>query len=73
MTEVTVTLSSDQALVLFELLDRWEDSDAIDTVLLRGEQEALWALSGCLERILAEPLTTNYRQLVEQARQRLAP
>jgi len=69
---VAVTLTSDEALVLFELLHRWEDSGEIDTVLMPGEQTALWALSGRLESILVEPFEGNYRELVDYARQRLA-
>jgi hypothetical protein len=65
-------LSSDEALVLFELLHRWEDSGEIDTVLMPGERTALWALSGRLESILVEPFEVNYRELVDNARQRLA-
>jgi hypothetical protein len=72
VTEVAVTLTTDEALVLFELLHRWEDSGEIDTVLMPGEQTALWALSGRLESILVEPFEGNYRELVDYARQRLA-
>jgi hypothetical protein len=70
--DVTVTLSSDEALVLFELLHRWEDSDEIDTVLMPGEQTALWAFSCSLENVLVEPFEINYGELVDNARQRLA-
>jgi hypothetical protein len=69
---VAVTLTSDEALVLFEVLHRWEDSGEIDTVLMPGEQTALSALSGRLESILVEPFEGNYRELVDYARQRLA-
>ncbi len=69
---MAVTLTSDEALVLFELLHRWEDSGEIDTVLMPGEQTARWALSGRLESILVEPFEGNYRELVDYARQRLA-
>jgi hypothetical protein len=72
VTEVTVTLTSDEALVLFELLHRWEDSGQIDTVLMPGEQAALWALSCLLESTLVEPFEGNYHELIDQARQRLA-
>lgn len=72
MTEVTVTLTSDEALVLFELLHRWEDSREIAARLMPGEQTALWALSGRLESILVEPFGSNYNDLVDYARQRLA-
>ena len=69
---MTGTLTSDEALVLFELLHRWEDLGEIDTVLMPGEQTALWALSCRLESILVEPFDGNYRELVDHARQRLA-
>jgi len=69
---VTVTLTSDEAIVLFELLHRWEDSGQIGSVLMPGEQTALWALSCCLESSLVEPFEANYHELLDQARQRLA-
>jgi hypothetical protein len=72
VTEVTVTLTSDEAIVLFELLHRWEDSGQIDTVLMPGEQTALWALSCRLESSLVEPFEGNYCDLLDQARRRLA-
>jgi hypothetical protein len=72
VTEVTVTLTSDEALVLFGLLHRWEDSGEVDGLLQRGEQTALWALSALLESILVEPFEGNYSELVDDARQRLA-
>lgn len=72
MTEVTVALTSDEALVLFELLHRWEDSGDVDDVLIPGEHTALWALSSRLESALSEPFQGNYCELVDDARQRLA-
>lgn len=70
--EVTVTLTSDEALVLFELLHRWEDLGRIDTALMPGEQTTLWMLSARLESVLTEPFEDNYRELVDHARRRLA-
>lgn len=55
MADLAVSLTSDEALVLFELLHRWEDAGKIDPALEPGEQVALWALSGRLESILVEP------------------
>jgi hypothetical protein len=72
VTDVTVTLTSDEALVLFELLHRWEDSGELNGLLQRGEQIAPWALSALLERILVEPFEGNYSELVDDARRRLA-
>jgi hypothetical protein len=72
VTEVTVTLTPDEALVLFELLHRLEGAGEIGTVLRPGEQAALRALSCRLESVLADPFEGNYGELVNHARQRLA-
>jgi hypothetical protein len=71
--DVTITLTSDEALVLFELLRRWEDADEVTPPKHQGEQVALWSLSALLERVLPEPLRPNYTHLVEEARARLSP
>jgi hypothetical protein len=72
VAEVSVILSSDEALVLFELLHRWEDAGWYENAdLLPGERTALWAVSGRLETILVEPFKDDYRKLVDQARERL--
>ena len=70
MTDRAVVLDADAAIVLFEVLHRWEDED-LDLQLLPGEQTALWALSGGLERRLVEPFDPNYADIVQQARERL--
>ena len=72
MADVSVTLSSDEALVLFEVLHRWQETGAYERAdLLPGEGVALWALSCCLETVLVEPFDAAYDDLVDQARQRL--
>lgn len=71
MSGVTVSLSKDEALVLFELLHRWEDTGEIDEHLMPGEQTTLWGLSAALESVLAEPFGDNYRELISDARARL--
>lgn len=71
--DVTITLTSDEALVLFELLHRWEDSDRVNAPEHQGEQVALWNLSALLERALVEPFDAGYADLVAAARDRLAP
>lgn len=71
MGDVTVSLTSDEALVLFELLHRWEDAERIDSALLDGEQTALWNLSAKLELVLVVPFDASYGELVEAARARL--
>jgi hypothetical protein len=71
VTDVTLTLTSDESLVLFEMLHRWEDAGKIDTALMPGEQVALWAISAALERVLVEPFDVRYDEIVAEARNRL--
>lgn len=69
--DVMLQLDPDEALVLFEALSRWNDSDALDGVLVAGEPTALWALLAALERVVTAPMHRDYALLVEQARRRL--
>jgi hypothetical protein len=69
--DMTVVLSSDEALVLFELLHRWEDEEQVSAPRHGAEQVALWNLSAALERVLIEPFSADYRQLLSEARARL--
>lgn len=71
--DVTITLTSDEALVLFELLHRWEDAGQVSAPEHQGEQVALWNLSALLERELREPFDADYGDLVDAARDRLTP
>jgi hypothetical protein len=69
---VTIQLSRDEALALFERLHRSEGQDGVSPPEHHAEQVALWTLSALLERELVAPFQQHYRQLVEEARERLA-
>jgi hypothetical protein len=72
VAEVSVVLSSDEALVLFELLHRWEDAGWYERAdLLPGRTHRAVAVSGHLESILVDPFKENYRELVDQCGERL--
>ena len=64
----SITLESDAALVLFELLA----SEKIEPHVELAERNALWELENALEEILAEPFSPQYAELLEQARKSLA-
>ncbi|MFC5006766.1 hypothetical protein ACFPIJ_54270 [Dactylosporangium cerinum] len=70
--DITLRLTSDEALVLFDWLHRCEDEDRVVPPEHHGEQVALWNLSALLERELVQPFQDNYGDLIAQARVRLA-
>lgn len=69
--EISIRLSRDQALVLFDWLARTSAADLPTAFEDPAEQRALWDLEASLESVLAEPLREEYRELVEAARGRL--
>ena len=70
--DVTVLLTGDEALILFDLLHRWEDDNHVSAPQHKAEQVALWNLSALLERELSEPFDSRYSELVSAARTRVA-
>jgi hypothetical protein len=67
--EVTIALTNDEALVLFEWLAG--KAEGLPTEH-RAEQIALWGIEAQLEKSLVEPLRPDYAALVTAARERLA-
>ena len=67
---VSINLEPDEALVLYDLVARYTDSDRLETVD-QAEQRALWNLCALLERELVEPFDPKYGELVAAARDRL--
>lgn len=70
MPDVTITLTDDEALVLFEFLARFSDTDLLGTED-QAEQRALWNLHCLLERKIVASSAPNYRELLASARDNL--
>jgi hypothetical protein len=68
---VRLELTADEALVLFEFLSRYSDSNSLSLVD-QAEQRALWNLCCLLESQLVEPFRPDYDALVSAARDRLS-
>ena len=69
MKTITIELTNDEALVLFE----WLAGRAKQTELEgEAERRVLWDLEASLERSLDEIFAPNYGELLEQARARIA-
>jgi hypothetical protein len=68
--KVLIELTSDEALVLFDFLTRFCDTDVL-TLEDQAESRALWDLLALLEKQLVEPFRSDYSELLHQARERL--
>ena len=63
-------LTCDEALVLFEFLQRFSETGSF-SIADQAEERALWNLSCILQKMLVEPFAPNYAELLAQARGRL--
>ena len=67
---VRLELTSDEALVLFAFLQRFDDEDAL-AIQDQAEERALWNLHCLLQKRLAAVFHPDYKALVAAARERL--
>lgn len=68
--EVQISVSKDEALVLFELLSRFSETGKL-AIEHQSEERTLWNLNSQLEKIQIEPFKSNYADLLQQAQERL--
>lgn len=66
-TSVHLTLTSAEALVLFNLLSEYDDTKELK-LTDRSERRALWNLQCLLEKRLVEPFRDDYEILLAKAR-----
>ena len=72
MTErVTIELTKDEALVLFDFLARFNQIDNESVFEDQAEQKALWNVEGLLEKVLVEPFMENYKEIIKASRQKI--
>ena len=67
---VTLQLSADEALVLFEFLGRFSTQEVL-RIEDQAEERALWNLECLLEEQLVEPFSADYATSLAAARERL--
>ena len=67
---VAVLLNGDEAVVLFDMLHRWEDDGTLERLPFgdQAEQRLIWDLSAALEPMIDEVFNLDYRDVVERAR-----
>ena len=66
----TITLSHDEALVLFEFFSRFDDSDDF-TLRHTAEYLAFMRMSAQLDKMFVEPFDPKYKDLLRAARDRI--
>ena len=71
-TMVSIELSADEALVLFEWLSTRSDKSDFPFEHA-AEQRIIWDMVASLESVLVEPLKPGYSDLLETARGRVNP
>ena len=69
--DVTLTLTSDEALVLFEWLSRAGDLGEPAPLEDQAEARVLWAMLALLESSLTAPLAPDYQVELDRARSRV--
>lgn len=69
-TEILIPVTQDEAIVLFEFLQRFSDTDKLE-IEDQAEQRALWNLCCIFEKYLTAPFAHNYQELLEKARDNL--
>jgi len=69
---ITIALSENEALVLFEFLARFCNDKTLQ-ILDRAENRVLCDLHSQLESTLVQPLMPTYREQLESAREALRP
>jgi hypothetical protein len=70
MEDVSIGLTKDEALVLFEFLSRFSSQDVLE-IQDQAEERALWNLACSLEKVLAESFSERWVEIISAARERL--
>ncbi|MFC1542614.1 hypothetical protein ACFL4M_01865 [Pseudomonadota bacterium] len=70
LSNVEMSLSKDEAIVLFEFLSRFSDTETLK-IEHQSEERVLWMLTCLLEKELVEPFERNYSEILSQAQERL--
>lgn len=68
---LNLTISKEEALVLFDFLARFNESEQSDVFEDQAEQKTLWVLEGQLEKQLVELFKPDYKDIIKDARNKI--
>jgi hypothetical protein len=71
MEKISIELTKDETLVLFEFLARFNETEHPDIFEDQAEQKVLWIIEGQLEKQLVEPFRPNYKKIINEARNKI--
>lgn len=71
MNKYSLEITEDEAIVLFEFFERFGDTDKLEFEH-PAEYIALMKVSGQIDKTTAAMFKTNYRELLSEARNRIA-
>ena len=66
-SEITLQLTQSEALVLFDFLSRFSETERL-AIVDQAEERVLWDLQGKLEKKLVEPFQADYTEVLKSAR-----
>ena len=71
-SEYNITVTRDEALILFDWLARFGDGEPVAAGLSgSAEERVFWGIKGQLERQLVEALDPKYKTVLAEARERV--
>ncbi|MBS2214030.1 hypothetical protein KEM09_21660 [Carboxylicivirga mesophila] len=68
---ITIQMTSDEAIVLYEFLCRFNNQKETTDLQDQSEQRALWDIETILEKQLIDTFKSDYLAIVEQARNKI--
>lgn len=68
--KIQINLNKDEAIILFEFLSRFSNEDILE-ISDQSEERVLWNIQCDLEKILSEPFSEKYKEILENARDRI--
>ena len=71
MSDITITLDEETAVVLFDCISRWDYDEHAFELRDKAEEYAMLKLMGGLEKSLVAPFQRDYAKLVLAARTEL--
>lgn len=71
LDEIIIKLTKEEALVLFEFISRFNETEHKELFQDQSEQKMMWLIEAQLEKILAEPFQPDYEEIINNARKNI--